>query len=259
MDRRINIGEFFCMKQRSGFQRWGKMKIILPKLFDARAPCFEFGFEAVGVEKLIHQQGFLNTFPPSQLSAWFIKAKKWLYMMMSFLSDCQLKPGSSVVRGKSFFAGRALLILFLKKNALDIPGGDFPLVGSYCFIKNLWSLRAFLNILVGNAGLLWGIWLVISQCFQSDSSVVTPTQSMPGVVLGSHVPYMSIATCRRSSRGKPKDLCKWWSQAEGQGWHFVAMGKRQLFLLARDESPSVPSPRDSRGSHGWHPDFLILW
>lgn len=114
MDRRINIGGFFCMKQRSGFQRWGKMQIIPPKLFDARTPCFEFGFEALGVEKLIHQQGFLNTFPPSELSAWFIKAKKWLYMMMSFLSDCQLKPGSSVVRGKSFFAGRALLDFILK-------------------------------------------------------------------------------------------------------------------------------------------------
>lgn len=73
------------------------------------------------------------------------------------------------------------------------------------------------------------------------------------------MPYMSIATCMRSSRGKPKDLCKWWSQEEGQGWHFVAMGKRQFFPLGKDEFLSVLSLKGSWGSYGWHPVFLILW
>lgn len=134
------------------------------------------------------------------------------------------------------------------------------LVESYRFLeKNFGLSEHFIQILLGNAIALGHVacnQLVFSE---SKSSVTAPTQSMSGVVLGSCVPYMSIATFRRSSRGKPKDLCKWWSQAEGQGWHFVAMGKRQLFLLGRDESPSVVSLKGPWSFHGWHPVFLILW
>lgn len=58
------------MKQRSGFQQWGKgMSHSSKTLLDARTPLFKFGFEILGGKGFIYQQEFTNTFPPSQFSA----------------------------------------------------------------------------------------------------------------------------------------------------------------------------------------------
>lgn len=127
------------------------------------------------------------------------------------------------------------------------------------FLKNLLSLKDLIQILLGSVIAVGHLTYNQSVLSEPISSVLTSIQSMPGSIPGSHVPYMSIATCMRSSRGKPKDLCKWWSQEEGQGWHFAAMGKRQLFPLGEDESLSVLNLKGLWGSHGWHPVFLILW
>lgn len=58
------------MKQRPGFQQWGKgMSHSSKTLLDARTPSFKLGFEVLGGEEIIYQQEFTNTFLPSQLSA----------------------------------------------------------------------------------------------------------------------------------------------------------------------------------------------
>lgn len=134
--RRINVWGFFCTKQRSGFQRWGKDTNHSSKTFWCKDPLFY-----VCIWGSWRGKNYLSASIPQHLPSLSTFSPVHQSQKVALRDDkysLSLPAEARVLRckRKNSIAGKAFLNFILKnKKTLNIPGGDFPLIGSYCFLE----------------------------------------------------------------------------------------------------------------------------